>query len=169
MIKEDVKLKRLSQAIEEDMTENELFEIARERRYRINDLQKENAELKKQGKIREEIIIGEQQEIEELKAQVEQLQQAYTITVDKSVIREQELEAQIAQLSNDNHVLKTSFITQQEQIEKTKLESDEHLKTVHKQLESLLKYAKDKGIIKSWFYNGSYSWEPAECQYSINL
>lgn len=35
MTDEDIKLKRLSQAIEEDMTENELFEIARERRYRI--------------------------------------------------------------------------------------------------------------------------------------
>lgn len=29
-----------------------------------------------------------------------------------------ELKAQIEQLSNDNHVLKTAFITQQEQIEK---------------------------------------------------
>lgn len=48
MIDEEMKLKRLSQAIEEDMTENELFEIARERRYRINDLQEENAELKEE-------------------------------------------------------------------------------------------------------------------------
>lgn len=31
-----------------------------------------------------------------------------------------ELKAQIEQLSNDNHVLKTSFIMQQEQIEKMK-------------------------------------------------
>ena len=31
--------------------------------------------------------------------------------------RIEELEEQIEQLSNDNHVLKTSFITQQEQIE----------------------------------------------------
>ena len=48
MTDEKIKLKILKLAIEEDMTENELFEIARERRYRINDLEKENADLKEQ-------------------------------------------------------------------------------------------------------------------------
>lgn len=154
MTDEEIKLKRLRQAIEEDMTENELFEIARERRYRINDLEKENAELKElvdkqtselmtrffkikrleeknkslggrvlqlekdKGKLNDEneqlkkeldsykafdskydeieedtkVIVKEN---EELKKQLEDLQLAYTISVDKSVIREQELEAQI--------------------------------------------------------------------------
>lgn len=40
--------------------------------------------------------------------------------VDELTEENEELKAQIEQLSNDNHVLKTSFITQQEQIEKMK-------------------------------------------------
>ena len=90
-------------------------------------LKKENAELKEKikGLVSGEVCLQGDMDATikqnlELKTQIEQLQQAYTITVDKSVIREQELEAQIEQLSNDNHVLKTSFITQQEQIEKMK-------------------------------------------------
>lgn len=84
-------------------------------------------------------------ENEELKEKIESLTLAYTLTVDKSVVREKELEKeidklkddykkqrnrridelqkenaelkeQINQLSNDNHILKTSFILQQEQI-----------------------------------------------------
>lgn len=65
------------------------------------------------------------------------------------------LSANAKELEKENAELKA-------QIEKIKLESDKQLKIVHKQLESLLKYAKDKEIIKSWFYNGSYSWELAE-------
>ena len=73
-----------------------------------------------------------------------------------------ELKEQINQLSNDNHVLKTAFITQEEQIEKIKIENDEKLWLVNHQLEELLKLGKDKGIIKSWYTNGEYHWELAE-------
>lgn len=69
--------------------------IAKVKAIYLDGLAEGRKELKKENKIMEEIIIGEQQEINELKAQVEQL-------------------------SNDNHVLKTAFITQSEQIEKMK-------------------------------------------------
>lgn len=62
---------------------------------RIAELEKENAKLKEQNKDLCE-------------------------SLDIMNNRENELLDQIEQLSNDNHVLKTSFITQQAQIEKMK-------------------------------------------------
>lgn len=51
---------------------------------------------------------------------IEQLEKEKSDIAEDFCIQLKELKAQIEQLSNDNHVLKTSFITQQAQIEKMK-------------------------------------------------
>ena len=68
----------------------------------IENLEKENAELK-----------------EKLKG-FENGDVAWQGDMDATIKQNLELKAQIEQLSNDNHVLKTAFITQKEQIEKMK-------------------------------------------------
>lgn len=50
-----------------------------------------------------------EKEIEELQMQIEQLQQAYTITVDKSVIREQALEKENAELKAQIEKMKCCY------------------------------------------------------------
>lgn len=105
--------------------------------------------LEKESKISEEIIIGEQQEInelkkqldccisleshyeeieedakaiakenEELKKQLEDLTKAYTLTVDKSVVREQEFE-------KENEALKQSVLEAEEIIAELKAQIED--------------------------------------------
>lgn len=79
----------------------------------------------------EEKIAAFEKENEQLKSEKKELYQLYDKEADemaksyserlKELEKENaELKEQIDQLSNDNHVLKTSFITQQAQIEKMK-------------------------------------------------
>lgn len=84
----------------------------------------------------------------------------------------EELKAQIKGLKNNidgqkarkNHYMKENaelkkFIYENENREKELCILCENLKA---QIEKLLKELKDKGIVKSWYYNGQFKWEIAE-------
>lgn len=60
-------------------------------------------------------IIMLEEEIEELKELHESDKESFRLIIDKA-------NEKIEQLSNDNHVLKTAFITQQDKIEKMKVD-----------------------------------------------
>lgn len=122
----------------------------KQRNKRIDKLQKENAKLKKEISIllsckncpenkggyicdkeyNDKCLAQKIQYIKELKEQnkstrmkkgiLEAKLKTYEELWDEQQKAIKEKSVQIEQLSNDNHVLKTSFITQQEQIEKMK-------------------------------------------------
>lgn len=66
--------------------------------------------------IRNEELQKENEELKAFESHWEEIEEDAKVIAKEN----EELKEQIDQLSNDNHVLKTSFITQQEQIEKMK-------------------------------------------------
>lgn len=79
---------------------------------------KDNEELKKDKEWLDNTNNEQTKVILELQERIREVENDSNNCEHWSYERIKELEQQVEQLSNDNHVLKTSFITQQEQIEK---------------------------------------------------